>query len=382
MASLGYIVYALASLFNPVSFFLYGHHSQYTGGSNSSTEHDDQFKVALFVFGDSLFEAGNNGYLPNVTTELDAAIAPPYGETFFHYPTGRFSDGRIVPDFIAKYAKLPMLPPYLQPGPHDFTDGCNFASAGAGVLVQTNPGRSISLPAQLSFFKDVRKSLQQKLGDLKAKRVLREAVYLIGIGGDDYFDFYNDFPNATESLQLEAVAVVVGNLSIILQDIYDLGGRKFAFQNAGPLGCIPYRRQEHNSIEGCVEGLNSLARLHNTALVATLEELESQLLGFKYSIFDYYNSLDDRLRNPAKYGFTNATDACCGTGLFRAAYCGGDNGTKPYELCNNVGDYLWFDGSHTTEIANIPIAELIWSGTPNVTGPYNVKQLFQQVSAY
>lgn len=53
---------------------------------------------ALFVFGDSLFDPGNNQYLTN-------GIKPqtsnwPYGETYFNYPTGRFSDGRILPDFI------------------------------------------------------------------------------------------------------------------------------------------------------------------------------------------------------------------------------------------------------------------------------------------
>ena len=54
--------------------------------------------VALFIFGDSLVDAGNNNYI-NSTTEAQANYGP-YGETFFKYPTGRFSNGRIIPDFI------------------------------------------------------------------------------------------------------------------------------------------------------------------------------------------------------------------------------------------------------------------------------------------
>lgn len=64
-----------------------------------------------------------------------------------------FSSGKIAIRYIylcsstvaAKYAKLPILPPYLQPaGPHDFTDGCNFASGGAGILVEASPEISVS----------------------------------------------------------------------------------------------------------------------------------------------------------------------------------------------------------------------------------------------
>lgn len=52
--------------------------------------------VAFFIFGDSISDVGNNNYLP---------YAPkvnfwPYGETFFHYPTGRSCDGRLLVDFI------------------------------------------------------------------------------------------------------------------------------------------------------------------------------------------------------------------------------------------------------------------------------------------
>ena len=53
---------------------------------------------ALFVFGDSLFDPGNDVYVK--TTQKLASLYWPYGETFFHHATGRFSDGRLVPDFI------------------------------------------------------------------------------------------------------------------------------------------------------------------------------------------------------------------------------------------------------------------------------------------
>ena len=54
--------------------------------------------VALFIFGDSVFDAGNNNYI-NTITDYQANYEP-YGENFFKYSTGRFSDGRIIPDFI------------------------------------------------------------------------------------------------------------------------------------------------------------------------------------------------------------------------------------------------------------------------------------------
>lgn len=54
--------------------------------------------AALFILGDSLFDNGNNNYI-NTTTSYQANY-PPYGETFFKYPSGRFSDGRMIPDAV------------------------------------------------------------------------------------------------------------------------------------------------------------------------------------------------------------------------------------------------------------------------------------------
>ncbi|CAN1287321.1 GDSL esterase/lipase 5 [Linum perenne] len=100
-------------------------------------------RPGFFLFGDSFLDAGNNNYIN--TTTLDQANFWPYGTTFFHSPTGRFSDGRLLPDFIAKYAKLPLIPPFLRPGNkvNDLVAGVNFASGGAGALVDTFRGDEI-----------------------------------------------------------------------------------------------------------------------------------------------------------------------------------------------------------------------------------------------
>ncbi|KAK4267151.1 hypothetical protein QN277_023974 [Acacia crassicarpa] len=94
-------------------------------------------EAALFVFGDSLFDAGINNYL-SPSFPASKANYPPYGQTFFNYPTGRFSDGRVIPDFIAEHAELPLIFPYLHPDSENYyVYGINFASAGAGALIET-----------------------------------------------------------------------------------------------------------------------------------------------------------------------------------------------------------------------------------------------------
>jgi len=55
--------------------------------------------AANFIFGDSLVDAGNNDYL----NSLAKANYQPYGiDTSDHKPTGRFCNGRIVPDLMSE----------------------------------------------------------------------------------------------------------------------------------------------------------------------------------------------------------------------------------------------------------------------------------------
>lgn len=54
--------------------------------------------AAIFNFGDSLVDAGN--LVVDGIPEYLATAKLPYGMTYFGYPTGRCSDGRLVVDFI------------------------------------------------------------------------------------------------------------------------------------------------------------------------------------------------------------------------------------------------------------------------------------------
>ncbi|XP_056170080.1 GDSL esterase/lipase 5-like [Syzygium oleosum] len=342
-----------------------------TGCANQSRK-----DVALFIFGDSINDAGTNNYI-NTTADFRANF-PPYGETFFHHPTGRFSDGRLIADFIAEHAKLPLIPPYLQKKDGELMGGANFASAGAGALVDTYKGFVVDFKMQLKQLRQLKKKLRKKGGSEKAKRIIKEGVYLISIGSNDYLMPLVYTPALFQSISMEDyVGMVIGNITTVLKGIYKVGGRKFAVIGIGPLGCVPgVRALTRNG--SCSGEANKLAKLHNTALTSILTKLETQLQGFEYSYFDLYTSGSERIRYPSKYGFKEAENACCGSGPYRAnSTCGGKRGVKEYSLCRRPEKYVFFDTYHPSERANQQFAQLMWNGSPSVVRPHNLEALFK-----
>jgi len=58
---------------------------------------------SIISFGDSIADTGNLLALSDPTNLPKVAFLP-YGETFFHHPTGRFSNGRLIIDFIGTFS--------------------------------------------------------------------------------------------------------------------------------------------------------------------------------------------------------------------------------------------------------------------------------------
>ncbi|XP_019225079.1 PREDICTED: GDSL esterase/lipase 5-like isoform X1 [Nicotiana attenuata] len=325
-------------------------------------------RVALFIFGDSYFDVGNNNYIN--TSTLDQANFWPYGQSYFKSPTGRFSDGRLISDFIAEHANIPVPPPFLQPqNEQDYYNGANFASAGAGSLVETFEGAVIDLKTQLNNFKKLKTSLRSKLGYSKSDNILRSAVYLIGIGTNDYLS-----PFLTNSTVLAAyspsqyVQMVIGNLTSVVQEIYKNGGKKFGFLNLGDLGCLPGLRMLNPPTKnGCLEEASKLARLHNLELNNLLLGMHKRLEGFTYSLYDFNRSLKLRMNHPSRYGFKEGKKACCGTGRFRGIYsCGGKRPVKQFEVCKSPKKHVFWDSYHLTETIYQQMAAEMWNGASSL----------------
>ncbi|XP_057770776.1 GDSL esterase/lipase 5-like [Salvia miltiorrhiza] len=318
--------------------------------------------AALFIFGDSLFDAGNNNYIN--TTTLDQANFWPYGVSYFHHPTGRFSDGRLISDFIAEHAKLPLIPPYLQP--RNYRDlqnyhGVNFASAGAGALSQTFQGLVIDLKTQLKYYKREVAELRHNIGG--GARISSTAIYLFSIGSNDYMSpFLLNSTLLSSYPHSKYVDMVLGNLSTVVKAIHKKGGRKFVFLNLGELGCFPgLRILKPETDGGCLEEVSELSELHNKKLKDLLVKLDQQLQGFKYFLYDFKSSLAQKTTRPLKYGFEEGKMACCGTGRFNGVFsCGGKRPVKEFQVCENPSKYVFWDSYHLTERVYKQMADEMW----------------------
>ncbi|KAK7278641.1 hypothetical protein RJT34_23675 [Clitoria ternatea] len=130
----------------------------------------------LFVFGDSYVDTGN-------TRKDVGPWMQPYGITFPGKPTGRFSDGLILTDFLAKYLGLKSPLPYQFRNviPTDSKYGMNFAFGGTGVF---NTSSSYpNMTTQIDFFTQL---IQEKVYTASD---LSNAVALVSVAGNDYYHF-------------------------------------------------------------------------------------------------------------------------------------------------------------------------------------------------
>lgn len=334
---------------------------------------------AIFNFGDSNSDTGG----------LSAAFgqAPsPNGETFFHAPSGRYCDGRLLIDFIAEKLKLPHLSAFLDSIGSNFSHGANFATSGSSIRRQNTTffesGYSpFSLDVQAVQYSDfVRRSqIARKNGFfdtlLPPKDYFSRALYTFDIGQNDLTSGYR--LNLTNE-QVEAyIPDVLSQFSDVIKNLYAQGGRYFWIHNTGPVGCLPYIMNAFSipksqvDKNGCWDPYNEPAHYFNLRLKEAVLKLRKELPLAAITYVDVYSVKYSLISQAKKLGFGNPFLVCCGSGgkynYNRFAGCGSKiviNGTETrVKSCEDPSRRVNWDGIHFTEAANKWIFERIADGS-------------------
>ncbi|CAH2069909.1 unnamed protein product [Thlaspi arvense] len=335
----------------------------------------------LYVFGDSLVDAGNNNYLP---LSLRKAIYLPNGIDFPSYiPTGRFCNGKNAADAMAEKFGLPLPPPYLSPRLLNqnareaaAVTGVNFASAGAGIFNSDDQttGQAIPLSQQLEFWLSIHQNLRRKLGASEANIHISKSLFVIVIGSNDVLDYFGSPELQEESDPEEYMQSIASKLKEQLKKlIHETGTPRLLIFGVGPLGCIPLQREKNSKMHECDEEANMFASLYNKTLIKMLQELKQELQSsMTYSYFDLFKSIHDINSNPARYGLADVTSACCGLGRLNA-----DLPCFPFaSLCSDRTKYLFWDFyGHPTEAGARVIVDNMFADDSQYMFPLNLSQL-------
>ncbi|XP_019162692.1 PREDICTED: GDSL esterase/lipase At1g28600-like [Ipomoea nil] len=344
--------------------------------------------TSLFSFGDSLADTGNLLHLSPETNRPPHYALPPYGETFFHTPTGRFSDGRVVIDFIADSLGLPFLPPYVgeernESGRRNFGEGANFAVGGATALDDAffkkiglfNLTPNISLDCQLNWFKEMLPTICQSSSE--CKEFLKSSLVVVGeIGGNDYNHAF--LGGISTNFIKSYVPNVVSKIGSVVHELIGLGAVTLLVPGELPKGCstaylatfISSNQTDYDPETGCLNWLNDFAKYHNSLLINELNRLQKLHPHATIIYADYYNAAMQFYLTPDTLGFKEgAVVACCGAGgayNFNASFlCG----YPPTKACADPNLYANWDGIHLTEAA------YKWLAHGILTGAYTNKNL-------
>ncbi|XP_010265554.1 PREDICTED: GDSL esterase/lipase At1g71691-like [Nelumbo nucifera] len=325
---------------------------------------------ALFIFGDSLIDNGNNNNLPSFAK----ANYYPYGIDFQGGATGRFSNGYTMVDEIAELLGLPLIPAYSEASGEEMLHGVNYASAAAGILDIT--GRNfvgrIPFNQQIRNYENTLDQITDNLGADDAARSIARCIFFVGMGSNDYLNNYlmPNYPTQNQYSSQQFADLLVQQYTTQLTRLYNLGARKFVVAGLGLMGCIPnILAQDQNG--RCSDTVNQLVLPFNSNVKTMINNLNADLPGAKFIYIDVYRMFYDILTRPTNYGFSVIDRGCCGVGRNS-----GQITCLPFETpCSNRNQYVFWDAFHPTERVNVIMGRESFSGNSKYVYPMNIQQL-------
>ncbi|CAN0840539.1 GDSL esterase/lipase At3g48460, partial [Linum grandiflorum] len=352
--------------------------------TTAAADNPQSFKK-IYAFGDSFTDTGNTRSV-GPGGGFGHVSSPPYGFTFFHRPTNRYSDGRLVIDFVTQSLNLPFLPPYMnlvhQQEPKTDVSGdhgVNFAVGGATAInhaffVRNNltlDATPQSIQTQMIWFN---RFLERRAGcnltatvetEPKCRAAMEDALFWVGeIGVNDYAYILGSEVSG-DTIRKLGISSVTGVIEALLKR----GAKYMVVQGLPPSGCLTLALalapEDDRDELGCVRSANNQTSVHNTVYQAKLQELRTKYPNASIVYLDYWNAYRQIVKSPASYGMKEPFKACCGSGdapynfnVF--ATCGTPGAEKP---CPDPASYINWDGVHLTEGMYRVLADMFVNGS-------------------
>ncbi|KAM3752765.1 hypothetical protein ACB098_03G043800 [Castanea mollissima] len=333
---------------------------------------------AIFNFGDSNSDTGEL-----VATGIETLL-PPNGQNYFHKPSGRYCDGRLIIDFLVRSMDLPFLNAYLDSiGTPNFRKGCNFAAAASAIRPITGSASPFSLGIQVAQFQRLKARVLElellpkgkKLGKrLPKKDFFEKGLYTFDIGQNDIASAF--FSKSLDQI-IASIPEILAEFETGIEKLYEQGARNFWIHNTGPLGCLPQNvaifGTDKSKLDeyGCVSQHNQGAKAFNKQLLALSKKLEGKYSDANFAYVDIFTIKYNLIANYSQYGFEHPIRACCGYGGPPLNYdsrisCGQTkilNGTSvTVKGCSDSSKYISWDGIHYTQAANDHVSSEILTG--------------------
>lgn len=271
----------------------------------------------LFVFGDSLSDAGNSGL-------LTGGFPPP------PYYNGQYSNGPVAVQYLWDLYN-PGNPTGFGPS---LSGGTDYAIGGATTGVQNYNEVNPNVPSPILQAAFAQQGNASQLQQFQASHPAFDpatSLFVVWLFPNDVF-----YAKATNSLPgvvpgspggANVVANGIANIAATIETLAGAGAQHFLVPNLPDLGEVPEFRGTADA-----PALSALTGAFNTGLAAELDFLDQQLPA-EIVQFDTEAALNKIIANPGAFGFTNATDACVDNLL---------NG-----LCD-PNTWVFWDGVHPT----------------------------------
>ncbi|CAN4121360.1 unnamed protein product [Withania somnifera] len=329
------------------SHYHHRHHHHRHSHNNKKIYKNDQkeqqiydFKpTKLFVFGDSYADTGNN------RKSVANSWKQPYGVTFPGKPSGRFSDGRVLTDYLARFLGVKSPVPYrwMKYAKNRLRYGVNFAYGGTGVFNTLVPEPNMT--TQIDFFQKLMAESVYTKADIE-----QSSLFLLSLAGNDYGAYLS---NGGTAQGLPAfISSVVNQLVVNMRRVNQLGAKRIAVTALEPLGCLP-QSTIFNSFQQCNATENIAVDFHNSLLQQAVEKLNNETIGSTFVILDLFSSFTTVLERkgvPGSTRFETPLKPCC-MGISNEYSCGSMNekGEKMYTVCNDPKSAFFWDTVHPTE---------------------------------